>query len=334
MINRLLLIFIVLGLFTHCSSDCDHEQDTSQIDITVDVKRIDQKMADVETTDDIKQLYKKHPALATFIHHNIIDIDSVAINFLHYAATASKADTLRNIVQREFEDISGMINDITEGFKYVKYYYPDFEAPEIYTIFSSFGGLDIHVSDNFMLIGLEYFLPEKSPQLKVAAQYPEYMLKYMTPDHIPSKTFYFLSNKYNASDMLDQTLLSDMITHGKALYFTKRMLPCTEDSIILEYNSKEMAFINQYKDKIWSHFVTNELFYNESRDIEVKYLNPRPKTLEVADQCPGRIGRWVGYEIVSKYMERHPDTTLPELMEMEDAKEIFNQSRYKPKPSS
>lgn len=330
----IIAILFGTGLLSSCSNDCPHKQDVSGIEVKTTVQRIDREMESVESSDDIRELYQKYPALQKFIYHNIVDIDSVAINFLHYAATSSKSDSLRAIVQKEFRDFSGTTSKLEEGFKYVKYYYPDFEPPEIYTIFSSFGGLDIHVSDQFMLIGLEYFLPEKSPKAKVAAQYPEYMLKYMTPEHIPSKTFYFLSNKYNASDMLNQTLLSTMITHGKALYFAKRMLPCTQDSIILEYTSEEMAFINHYKDKIWSHFVTNELFYNEDREVEVKYINPRPKVLEVADQCPGRIGRWLGYEIVSKYMEEHPDITLPELMEEKDAKKIFTRSHYKPKPSS
>jgi hypothetical protein len=62
-----------------------------------------------------------------------------------------------------------------------------------------------------------------------------------------------------------------------------------------------------------------------------KFLGDRPKTLEVGEQCPGRIGQWVGWQIVKKYMETHPDVSLPQLMQMNDAEKIFKESRYKPK---
>ena len=55
----------------------------------------------------------------------------------------------------------------------------------------------------------------------------------------------------------------------------------------------------------------------------------RPKTLEIGDKCPGRIGEWLGWEIVKKYAEGQ-NVPLHTLMENPDAQRIFMQSKYKP----
>jgi hypothetical protein len=52
--------------------------------------------------------------------------------------------------------------------------------------------------------------------------------------------------------------------------------------------------------------------------------------VEVGEKCPGRIGQWVGWQIVNAYMNAHKDVTLPELMNQRDAQKLFKESKYKP----
>ena len=46
--------------------------------------------------------------------------------------------------------------------------------------------------------------------------------------------------------------------------------------------------------------------------------------------APGNIGTFTGFQIVKKYLEKYPETTLPELIK-KDANEIYSKSKYKPK---
>ena len=62
-----------------------------------------------------------------------------------------------------------------------------------------------------------------------------------------------------------------------------------------------------------------------------KYIGERPNIPEIGKQCPGRIATWVGWQIVRKYMEEHPQVSLQQLMEEKDAQKIFQQSKYKPR---
>ena len=51
--------------------------------------------------------------------------------------------------------------------------------------------------------------------------------------------------------------------------------------------------------------------------------------LEIDNESPGRIGVWIGWQIVRSFMNNN-EVSLQQLMTL-DAKEIFERSKYKPK---
>ena len=44
---------------------------------------------------------------------------------------------------------------------------------------------------------------------------------------------------------------------------------------------------------------------------------------------PGKIGVWIGWQIVRSYM-KHNDVSLQELLKIDES-DLFNKSKYKPK---
>jgi hypothetical protein len=109
------------------------------------------------------------------------------------------------------------------------------------------------------------------------------------------------------------------------------MLPCVPDSVFLGYSPKEMEDIYESQEVIWANFIENQALYTTDEDLKDKFISERPKTFEIGKNCPGRIGRWIGWEIVKAYMAKNPDITLPELMENTNAQDIFVKSRFKPR---
>jgi hypothetical protein len=134
----------------------------------------------------------------------------------------------------------------------------------------------------------------------------------------------------NITDPADKTVLADMVAYGKSYYFAKRMLPCVPDSVLMSYSAEEIEGSRKNQDLIWARFIESQVLYSTSHVVKKDYLGDRPFTIQVGDKCPGRIGQWVGWQIVEKYMETHPDVTVPELMKMSDAQKLFRESRYKP----
>jgi hypothetical protein len=106
-------------------------------------------------------------------------------------------------------------------------------------------------------------------------------------------------------------------------------MPCTPDSLIIWYTEKELQDVNNNQHIIWATFLQNKLLFETSHIQKEKFLGERPNTYEISSICPGRIGAWVGWEIVRKYARDHPDTSLQEILQNENALQLFNASNYK-----
>ena len=52
--------------------------------------------------------------------------------------------------------------------------------------------------------------------------------------------------------------------------------------------------------------------------------------LEIDNETPGRIGQWIGWQIVRAYVQNNPDISATQLLKT-DYKTIFEKSKYKPK---
>ena len=126
------------------------------------------------------------------------------------------------------------------AFSNLKYYYPDFTPPKIQTIITGLES-DLFVSDSLILIGLDYYL---GAQGKYKPNMYDYMLRRYEKNFIvPSvMLLYGIDERYNKTDLNDRTVLSDMITYGKAYHFAKHMLPCVRDSIFIGYTRQEIEW--------------------------------------------------------------------------------------------
>ena len=139
-----------------------------------------------------------------------------------------------------------------------------------------------------------------------------------------------IDERFNKFNPADQSMLSEMVSYGKAYYFAKAMVPCAADSVLIAYTAEEMKGSRSNESLIWSRLIEDEVLFSTSREDKKKYILERPKTYEVGEKCPGRIGQWVGWQIVRSYAATHPDKSLPEIMGAGDASELFRQSGYKP----
>jgi hypothetical protein len=187
----------------------------------------------------------------------------------------------------------------------------------------------MYLSDSLIIIGLDYYLGGEASYRPLNT--PGYILKRYRKENIVPNTLLFMSEKYNETDPDDQSLLADMIYYGKSYFFSKQMLPCVPDSIFLGYTPAEMNDIDYNEAIIWANFIENELLFETSHFIKDKFISERPQTLEISQNCPGRIGRWIGWEIVKEYRERNEDLTFTKIMGNPDARAIFIKSKFKPR---
>lgn len=184
------------------------------------------------------------------------------------------------------------------------------------------------VTDSLVIIGLDYFLGENA---KYKPNMYDYILRRYNKDFIvPSVVLLMgISEKFNKTNMQDKTVLADMLAYGKAYSFTKRMMPCSPDSVLIGFTKRELEGAIYNESTIWKHMIEDQILFSTSHMIKQRYIGERPKTIEISAQCPGRIGMWVGWRMADKFMEGN-NKSLNDLMSESDAQKIFKMSKYKP----
>lgn len=328
------LLFILLPLmFAGCSKrgqdECVTVPDTGGTRVDFEFVNLEDEIASISSKKELVSFFTEHPAMRDYLfNRRSYPDDSVFINTLYHRFTHPSFDTLLMETHRIFGDLTELKSQFAEAFTNIRYYYPDFQPPRVETVITGIE-TDLVVSDTLIIVGLDYYLGKDGayrPRLY------DYLLdRYEPEDIVPSCLLIFgISDRFNKTMLEDRTVLADMIAYGKSFYFAKHMLPCIPDSTLIWYSRKEIEGARQFEHLIWARLIEDEVLYSTSHIINQRYLGERPKTLEVGEECPGRIAQWVGWQIIKKYMQSHPDITLPQLMNTADAQRLFNESRYKP----
>jgi len=77
--------------------------------------------------------------------------------------------------------------------------------------------------------------------------------------------------------------------------------------------------------------VDMNLLHNRENHQLRKYLGEAPFIAGFPEGSPGRVGQWLGYQIVKDFMEQKQKLSLQELMNIDNADLILQESNYKPK---
>jgi hypothetical protein len=330
---KILLSCLVLAMFViSCDIEkeaCVFKPDTKGVNVAVRIEQLQDSFVNVRSKAALVSLLEEHRIVRDEIfRRGEYPSDSVFIDELFTRLNNPYLDTLSGEVKRVFGDLAGLTAEFQEAFTNLKYYYPDFSPPKIVTVVSGFDS-DLFVSDSLIVVSLDFYLGRGA---KYRPKIYDYLLrKYDPNDIVPSCLLIFgISDRFNKTDVSDQTVLADMVAYGKSFYFAKRMLPCVPDSVFIWYTPSEIKGSRKNEDLIWARFVESQVLFSTNHKVKQDYLGERPITIQVGEKCPGRIGQWVGWQIVNKYADEHALQTLPELMRINQAQHIFKESAYKP----
>ncbi len=329
----LFMSLCIITILASCNSneydECVFQPDVEN-PVTIDIERLEGQLLNANNKASLRTFLQANPIITNyFLQRNSYPDDSIMMEVLLKKFSNPYIDTLMQEVDQVFGDLSILERELSTAFGNLKYYYPEVQIPKIQTIVTGLD-YDLFVSDSLIIIGLDYYLGPGA-RFRPVNMY-QYILKRYAPDYIVPSIMLLngISPTYNKTQVKDKTILADMISYGKSYYFAKHMLPCTPDSTIIWYTQNEIVGSTKNMDIIWSHFVENELLYETNHVVKKKYIDDRPKTYEIGDEAPGRIGTWLGWQIVRKYMDEHPQSSLPEMMQMESAQQLFKESRFKP----
>lgn len=294
----------------------------------VPFQRLEKPFFRLRSAAEVRQFMAAHPTFSKLYLQAQPSNEAALADALAEMAANPDLNKLKAQTEAAFADSAALRQNLEAMFGRVQYYFPDFKVPPTYTYVSGLLGKDMYVGDSLIVLSLDWFA---GPRASYRPDLPNYILRRYTPAHLLPQLAQNVASKYNKHRLTANTALDAMVSGGKALYFAGQMLPCVPDSLLLGYTAQEMKGINANEGRVWGHFLEKNILYSTTPFLVQKYVGERPNVPEIDKTAPGRIGQWVGLQIIRKYMAEHPDVTLPELMKMDDAQKLLNDSHYRPK---
>ena len=317
--KKIFTILIIFFVLAGCADRDKVEADIDRIQVDLKISRFDREFAKANTSD-IPVLKKAYPYLFPVQFNDSVWVaklrDSLQIELL-------------SEVDNAFGDFSEEKDDLKLLFKHVKYYFPDFELPKIVTLTSDVSyNSRIIMTDSLLLIGLDNYLGAKH---KFYESFPNYISAGLDKQFLISDVASAFA-KQVVPKAKDRNFLSKIVYYGKELFLKDKLLPFISDAQKINYSKGQLAWAEANEEQIWRNFIESEYLYNTSSKLAQRFLDPAPFSkfgLELDNASPGRIGRYIGWQIVRSFMEKN-EVTLQQMLTL-SAEEIFTKSNYKPK---
>ena len=317
--QRLFLIGTLGMLIAGCGDPGPRiSEEVLQIPATVEVVRFD-RVFDSMQSEDLPRVKARFPYL-------------FPEQFADSVWLLKKSDTLqqqlRDEVYTAFPDFAPYQADLELFFKHAQYYFPGTPVPRVVTLTTDVDYQNrVVLADTLLLIGLDNYL---GPGHEFYGNLSRYIAAALDPALLVSDVGSAFARKV-VPPPASRSFIAQVVYYGKGLYLKDRLMPLTPDSVKIGYTDAQLQWARANESQIWRYFIERELLYSTDKDLAGRFLDPAPFSkfrLLLDNESPGRIGRYMGWQIVRSLMEQN-DLGLEEMLEL-PGETLFKRSKYKP----
>jgi hypothetical protein len=333
---NILLIALVTVLFAACSN-AKNKPDVSHIKVDLQVDHFEQSFFKIDTNNVAAGLANVRNAYPRFYPTFMQDILQVAPSdpsSLDVIKTiVSSYRSLNDSIQTKYKNLDWLQAELTEGFQYVKYYYPAYRVPRIITFIGTLDAPGVVLTPDYLGIGLHQFAGKnfsayQDPQ--VQQLYPAYISRRFDKEYMTPSAMKAVADDVYPDSSIGRPLIEQMVEKGKNWFLLDHFLPDAADSVKTGYTQKQLDWAKENEGNIWAHVVKNENLYAIEPHVIQTYIGEAPFTQNMPETSPGNIGQWIGWRIVQQFAEKNKELTLQQVLQT-PARAIFEGAAYRPK---
>ena len=313
--------FIIIGMiFFSCESN-RLQVDIPESNLEIDFIYADETLKKLSKADLIEKneiFLKQFDPIYTFEWQNNLRInnqDSISVKTYQFY----QSDYIRALEVEKTKLIPQVKNkekDVNRAFNFYRYYFPQKTVPrEIIYMNKLFS--NINCSDSAITVALESYL---NPALEVIQSIPNNQLykwqrEKMELEYLPRD---ILSNwiQVQLFEELDKSLAAHIVQAGKILYLVNATFPYRSEQYILRYSNSDYDWAKQNEFSAWEFLVREELLFKNNMRDKANWLNDGPTTLGLSKESPDRMGQYLGYKMVKKFMQENKEVSLTDLLEI------------------
>ena len=312
-------LLIILILFS-CKEVKKIPNEIAEIPVNLDILRFEKEFS-ASDPKDLPELKARYPY---FFPEQYPD------SVWKLKLTDTLQQQLLQEVDRTFGNFGSEEADLVHFYQHLIYYFPDLKkTPTVVTMTTDVDYSNrVILADTFLLLGLDNFL---GPDHKFYAGIDRYIANHLDKKYL-MRDIALAYTRQLVPPPEDRSFLAQMIYQGKRLHVARLLLPTHSEDRIMAYSEDQLAWARANEDPIWRYFIEGEMLYETDRELPRRFIDDAPFSkfrLELDRESPGRIGRYIGWQIVEAYV-RNNETTLPELLALQE-KELFLQSKFKPR---
>ena len=311
-----LIPFLIL-LVVSCDKKTKIEKEVEKIPVEIKVVRFEKDFFETKP-ENLASVKDKYPFFFPKDVEDKVWLDKI---------TNPQWRELYQEVEKKYSNFGTQTAEMEDLFRHIKYYFPTTTVPVVYTVIADmdYANKAIYAKDKLVL-ALELYLGKNHKFYEFPAYLKQnFEERQMMPDIVSS----FSTTKILPAE---NTFLSSMIYYGKELYLKDLLLPTYTDAEKIGYLPEKITFCKENESYVWRFFIEENLLFSSDSKLQNRFINSAPFSkfyLEIDNDTPGRIGQWIGWQIVRSYMENNA-TSVQDMLKM-DAKTLFEKSKYKPK---
>lgn len=343
--QRLYVLAIIMLLLACSGND---KPNVSHINVTVSIERFEKDFFAMDTTQmmsSLTLLQKKYPSFLPIFVSNILGIDprqDTGFQFSEMRRFIRQNYFVYDTAMKVHSDLDDFQTGMTKAFKYVKYYYPNYNIPKIITLVGPIDALaklnDSYTADflgrDFLGVSLQFYLGKdfsvynnNEYMLNIA---PAYRSRRFSKEYMVNDAMQIIADDIHPDSSATKPFIERMVEKGKQWYLVQQFVPDAADSIVTGYTGKQIEWLKENEGNAWAFVIKNEDLYTVNPTAIQTYIGEAPFTQGMPEASPGNIGQWFGWQIVKSFAARNTNMKLQEVLAT-PARKIFEESKYRPK---
>uniref|UniRef100_UPI003AB28415 gliding motility protein GldB-related protein n=1 Tax=Barnesiella intestinihominis TaxID=487174 RepID=UPI003AB28415 len=228
--------------------------------------------------------------------------------------------------ETKFSNDTVWITELQNAFlRYNELFAPQ-KRPRILTHISGLNQSIVTIDTTLLSVSLDCYLGENYPLYE--QRYYNYERNLHESNRIPIdvvevwlRTLYPYQSQRNA-------LLDRMIYEGKILYCLSQIFPRTNEYVLLGYSDKQAQWCKENEAEIWKQLIGKKHLFNTESMLINKYIEPAPFVSVLHQDAPGRLGRWIGLQIIKAYANEKKKEAIEIIETTDNGGEILSASKY------
>jgi hypothetical protein len=309
-LKSIFAILTVILVLASCSSN-PLDIDVSKTQVNIGFVNLDSNLVNTRSANRIVIHHKFMDEISEIYEYNLgycIRMSNASDSSFEKSLTMFLADPyikrLEKRIAEKFPNLSGYKSEIIEGFKHLKYHIPSGKMPETIVFMNSLFNSNAFSTEKQIGIGLDNYLGASTDVVKELPNEPYYEWikeamdqKFMTRDALCS----WIMTHY--VDEVDGNLAEHIIRWGKVLYLTQAAFPNKEPEIILRYSTNDYKWALENEYALWKYLVDEKMLFTLNELNTRNLLKEGPFTVGLPEKGPDRLGQFLGYRMILKYME-------------------------------